>query len=580
MSRTTMVKNEWQRIPGTEKAEAFPYIRRPDVLSCNSYLIEYPKILLLVDPGALPCQTRELRMRMDARDPDRAKPRMVLLTHCHFDHSREAKAFVEDPARPAWLAVQEDGARALSDGDRRSTAYDLYGMRLEPISPHLVLLGESDLLHRRAVRVDCPGICGLLRPLRAPGHPVPVSQVLEFGDSHVEIHACPGHSPDSVCYRIGEWLMIGDLLVASRPFVAGIRGWDASRLAQSIDWMIHLLETERISWCCPAHGDPLPAAKTLDLLRKQRAVVTGGGDIEEMNPDRLQRAVDIAMEIIDETEEVFAAIAGRLLYIADRMDMLEEPETAQRCRDAMDLAGVDSLIDAFRRQMRALESGDMLPVSLAIEVTGVIEKLQRHLSSEFMNAILPATLVHHARRMLLDFLGIAKGVQNPEEFIPVGTGVLLDQVEQAWKESPHLDGEWIHAADEPEAFAAELARRIGHPPLSHRLPVAFSAQPPSMVIQAAAARFCDTMVQFLEWLGRAGATSLEVALCSNGTLDIHPYGWNPGNSPHMESKLRSFGRRFARAGFRLGSIGPDGCQLVPAGDDGRVPIGRNPPRMR
>lgn len=570
-----MKKGEWQPLPGTLDAHAYPYIRRPDVLSCNSYLIDCATLMILIDPGALPRQTRELRSLLDERDRGRNVPRMVFLTHCHYDHSREAGGHLGGDTPPAWLAVQEHGARALADGDSRRTAADLYGEAIAPIDAHLALLGAEDLRAKREHILDLPGIRVVLRPElldpSEPGDPRSYRQVLEFDRGRMEIYPCPGHSPDSVCYRMGEWLFIGDLLVANRPLVAGVCGWDACHLVQSMERMIALLESEQISWCCPAHGDPLPAAKALDLLRRQRGKALRPGEIREMNPHRLFQAVDMAREVVDEAEEVFSSMAGRLLYVADRMEMLEENDTAGRCRAAMDMAAVDNLIEVFRRQSRALEAGEVLPVSFAIEATGIVEKLRQHLSSDLMHAILPVSLLHRAQRLLLDFLGIANGFRNPEEFVPVDPAALLADLERTWQASPHREDRLAQAVDDPEQFAAELARRIGHPPLARRVPVHFLAASAPEMIHAAAVRWVDTMIHFLEWLGLAGAEAITVEGLPDGAFAIRTIAMNPDGSGHQEKKRQSFTRRFALAGFLL-ICGPDGMyRLLPneSGESGK-----------
>ena len=64
----------WQPIPGMPGACACPYVRRPDVLSANSYWIEFPGGRVLIDPGALPAQTDDLRRMLRAREESRILP--------------------------------------------------------------------------------------------------------------------------------------------------------------------------------------------------------------------------------------------------------------------------------------------------------------------------------------------------------------------------------------------------------------------------------------------------------------------------------------------------------------------------
>jgi glyoxylase-like metal-dependent hydrolase (beta-lactamase superfamily II) len=123
----------WQPIPGMPGASACPYVRRPDVLSANSYWIEFPGGRVLIDPGALPAQTDDLRRMLRARAGNRAMPLLVCATHGHLDHVRETPTWLDDAGHPAWFAVQERGARALAAGDRRQTAADLYGLDMPRI---------------------------------------------------------------------------------------------------------------------------------------------------------------------------------------------------------------------------------------------------------------------------------------------------------------------------------------------------------------------------------------------------------------------------------------------------------------
>ena len=557
-----MENRTWQPVPGTPDAFFFPRIRRPDVLSANSYAIEFPDVRVLIDPGALPRQTEELRASLSGREGGCVRPLLVCVTHCHFDHSLEIAAWLGDAARPAWLAAQESGAAALAAGDGRLTAADLYGREIPRVPTRVPLLAAEDL---RAPGTRCiPLAAGVEARLVSETRAGRMRQFLSWGGrGGIEIVPCPGHSPDSVCFRVGGLLFVGDLLSAGRPLVAGLHGWSAAALLRSLDEIIRLLEEGEVAWCCPGHGEPLSAEKTLDLLRRQRDRAADAGEIEKMDPDRLRRAVDLALELADEAEEVFSAIAGRLLYVADRLDLLDEPGMARRCREALDMESADARIEQFRGLCRALSAGEIPPVAFAVEATGLVEKLRKSFAPEALAAFLPASLVNRAQRLLLDFMGVAQGSGNLEEFVPVDIGALLAVAESAWKTSPHLDEALAESVEDPDRFAAELARRIGHPPPARRIPVRFafaSGAPPAM---AAAVRFGDTLIQFLEWLALAGAVAVDVA--QNGraaapAVEIRVAGAMPDDSPRARGKFRSFARRFARAGFEL-AAGADSFAL-------------------
>ena len=552
----------WQPIPGMPGACACPYVRRPDVLSANSYWIEFRDGRLLIDPGALPAQTEDLRRMLRAREGGRALPLLICATHGHLDHVREVPAWLADAGHPTWFAVQERGARALAAGDRRQTAADLYGLDMPRIPTHVPLLTEEDgrtgAFRRVRLAADVEAF------VRTERREDAVRQTLEWGGGAIEVLPCPGHSPDHMCFRVGELLFVGDLLNANRPLVAGVHGWDLHGLRQSLAAIIRLLETGAIRWCCPGHGHPLPAEKTLDLLRRQRDQADRTGEIEELDVDRLFRTVEGALELIDEAEETFAALAGRLLYVADRLDLLDEAQLARRCRETLDMDATDALLDAFRERCRAYSAGDVPRVAFAIEAARIVEKLRAGFAPEPLRAFLPAVLVGQAQRLLLDFMGLAQGVRNSEEFVPTDVAALVAEIAAAWQASPHRDESIVDAADDPDRFAAELARRIGHPPPARRVPVRFNPGPGGPLVPLAAARFGDVLLPFLEWLGRSGAPALDVEGHADETrpaVDIRTAEWTPDDSERTRAKLRSFARRFALAGFEL-SVEPHRFRLA------------------
>ncbi len=61
-----------------------------------------------------------------------------------------------------------------------------------------------------------------------------------------------------------------------------------------------------------------------------------------MNEHRLFQATEFALELIDEAEEIFTSIAGRLLFVAYHLEELGEEEAARRCRAAMDMDATTS----------------------------------------------------------------------------------------------------------------------------------------------------------------------------------------------------------------------------------------------
>lgn len=368
----------------------------------------------------------------------------------------------------------------------------------------------------------------------------------------MEIIPAPGHTPDSICCRIGGLLFIGDLLAASRPLVAGLPGWDIGGLADTLDRIIRLLETDPgVQVCCPGHGEPMPALRALEVLRRQRERVARAEEVPEVTPGRLSEAVAMALEVIDEGEEAFSAMAGRLLYMAERLEDLGEPEMAGRCRGAMDMAAADEWIGVFRGLCRGLSAGEILPVVFANEAVGIVEKLRKTFRAAELEALLPGSLVNRAERLLMDFMSIARLGRNPEDRVAVDAGALLAEVERNWTAGPHGEELGEGVLGDGERFAVDLARRIGHPPAGARPDLRIEAGAEPRLRMAAAARFGDTMEAFLEWLGRRGAAVIRLRVLEDGGMEIRPEGGEAGDSDYVRQKVLSFARRFAWAGYRL-----------------------------
>ena len=123
-----LINRIWQPVPGAQQAEIYPFIRKPDVLSSNAFLIRTPEAILLIDPGAIREQAVALHEIITGLIREKPRPVLVYLTHCHIDHSLLAAEFgpLKDLA-DIHAVVHEAGAKALRASDRRLTLAELYG---------------------------------------------------------------------------------------------------------------------------------------------------------------------------------------------------------------------------------------------------------------------------------------------------------------------------------------------------------------------------------------------------------------------------------------------------------------------
>lgn len=555
-----LINQIWQPLPGTRQSEIYPYLRKPDLLSSNSCLIRTPEQIILIDAGALAAQTADLCRIIKECHRERTCPVIIYLTHCHIDHSLQVTRHRQIlPTASIWIAIQEKGAGYLTKGDPRKTIAELYGMIFPSMQPDIRLLTAQDRKRGALRRINlAPDVLLMLQTEAVPtdlGRPLFKQTISMCGGDELEIYPAPGHSPDSVCIRVGEVLFIGDLLAAANPMVAGISGWHRDDLIDTLQQVLWLLDNMPIRFCYPGHGGIIPADKARDILQRLQLKTCRLGDVTEMNEARLFQITDFALELIDEAEEVFSSIAGRLLYVAYQLEQLEEEAAADRCRSAMPMEQIDACLLEFRNLCHSLDAGKIRRVEFAHGALHIVEKIKTLFDPRPLSAILPQSIINRGTSLLLDFIGIANGCRNLEEFIPTDVNALIDDVVQAWQSNPHLDASIIDYSDDYEKYLAALVLRIGHEAVANRPALCFAPLDKIPFVRIAAARFFDTLLNFLEWLKQTDASSINIATGIDRIspfITVMPRG-RDGSSPtfHEEKKINSFTRRFRLCGLIL-----------------------------
>ncbi len=155
-----------------------------------AYLVAFDGRAALIDCG---CGRGLERLMANVADagvtPDQID--LLLLTHCHFDHTGGAKALRDQ--LQCRVAAHELEAAYIENGDNAVTAASWYGSRLSPCTIDLKLSGPSEdiPLGKRAVQA-----------IHIPGHsPVVVSEgqkVVFAQDVHGPLH--PGLLSDAGDY--------------------------------------------------------------------------------------------------------------------------------------------------------------------------------------------------------------------------------------------------------------------------------------------------------------------------------------------------------------------------------------------
>lgn len=557
----TLQNRQWQVVDGTRQVRIYPYLRRPDILSSNAYLFDTPEQIALIDPGAQADQSQELLDVVRTLLAERPRPLMIYLTHCHIDHALHTGLY--QPLRreaPVWVAIHQAGAETLATGDPKRTVSDLYNVQFNPVAPDILLLpptfaGKSQRTILLPDRQTIPVFTEELRTATAV--PFYRKTIPLGGADFLEWYPTPGHSPESVCMKVGRLLFIGDILSAINPMVAGLTGWSQQDFIHSTTHIIWLLENTDIAWCCPGHGNVMPAAQVIDLLRKVRKQAERLTNIAEVNVSHLHRTTEYAREILDEAEEVFAAMAGRLALLAFHLEDLEEEKLAGQYRRLLDADKIEECLQSLRDLAADLTAGQRMEVDFAVRALAIFQKIGTLFDQEKLRGVIPAALSNRAKTLLLDFINSARGLRNPEELVATDLNGLVAETLQDLLKSPHDDDTILETADDEGKFLAALATRLAYVPLFEEVRLTFAPGHALPLAHLVAARIADTLADLLIFL--AGRDCREIGLsaaCGEGICEIEIRC--PGKELREtlgEAKWKSFTRRFGMGGLTLAGEG-------------------------
>ena len=181
------------------------------VINENCYLISTDNSAVVIDPGYYSDEISDFLKN------NHAKERMILLTHCHFDHIGAAKK----------LSDESDTKIAIGKLD----AEGLYTPRLN--------LSASFRIHSEPFKADI-----LLEN----------NQLLKVGDLDIKVLFTPGHTRGSVCYLIGNCLFSGDTLFYESYGRTDFPGGNDEEIKRSFYFLTSTLENDVIVY--PGHDIP------------------------------------------------------------------------------------------------------------------------------------------------------------------------------------------------------------------------------------------------------------------------------------------------------------------------------------
>ncbi|MDD1693334.1 MAG: MBL fold metallo-hydrolase [Methanoregula sp.] len=510
----------WQPLPGAPAALIYPLIRKIDTISSNSYLIQTPDAILLIDPGGIPEQAEQLMQVVTEVRGEKERPVYVILTHAHIDHFcgiQNIPAFAY--ADTTVLMVQDTGASALERGDCGMTQADLMNTTISPMRVgHHIL--TQDLKDHHSIPVEiCLANGGLLTVTVSPADPLsllPDRETIVFGPkTSIECYHTPGHSPDSICIRIGGLLFIGDILFAANPGVAGLVGWSQEALIRSLSGIGTLLSREDIVTVCPGHGRLIPAgdaAKTLMAVKKDALALA---NIAELNRDRAVQAAAYAEDCMEEVNELFTIMAGRLYYVSFVLEELGESEIATEMNTLINGDTIDEILDTFRIFAEEHHRGGGVSIHIALKAGQVVAKLQRTFNKDELAHIIDPSLVNRAGRLLSDYTTMFRGFTPPKEITVVNLPILIEMLVAGLSISSCSDDDMMSSVDDEKAFARMLLARIGTRPLLEDVNFTMKGIPEPIMVAIDRDHFTDLLTYILEDLVGTGSDTIHLCITKN-----------------------------------------------------------------
>lgn len=553
-----------QPVAGSHDISIYPYIRKIDLMSSNSYILSGSEQIAIIDPGGLEEQIDHLEGVIEVLQDELLRPVVIYLTHVHLDHWVQLKqGGYHRNLSEAALAVQAAGAEALERQDCEITLSGLLGRSMVQVPVDLRLLAPWDLSLRdeHHVRLD-DRVCEYAMRSKeiAPGL-VLHSQNMPLGkDDCLEIYHTPGHSPDSVCIKAGTLLMAGDLFFAPNPGMAGACGWSQRDLVESIQKALWILENKNIQFCCSGHGrviDAWTARKTLEVMYTDALSLQ---NLEEITPQWAKRIAAYASDLMAEMERISTIIAGRLAFIAHVLGELEENSEAEEMEKIIDPKLLDGLFNEFHGFSMALREGKKLDWELIHKAGQTVGRLEKLFEMKRLGSILDPYLLGRAGRLINDYSITYRGFRPPYYVSYQDVNMVVIEVLNRIRQNPYEE-EAILQAESVEDYLLALKARIAHVDVFENVNLNFEADPEKPFARMDKERFSDALADILERFAVAGAGTIEAKTSQNGDwVLVRVEG--PASAHPLARSERFFERNLALCGGLLQTSNEDGRSIV------------------
>ncbi|MDO9326013.1 MAG: hypothetical protein Q7T80_13770, partial [Methanoregula sp.] len=223
-----------------------------------------------------------------------------------------------------------------------------------------------------------------------------------------------------------------------------------------------------------------------------------------------------AEDCMEQVNELFTIMAGRLYYVSYVMEELGEDDVAEEVSRLIKGDVIDELLDVFRSFADEHHKGGGVSIHLALKAGQVIGKLQRSFDGPELSHIIDPALVQRAARLLSDYTTMLRGFCPPSERAECDLVRHLEALVTGLSVPACSDDDLLSSDDDDSTFTRLLLNRIGMQPLLSDVEFSFSASEKSLVAAIDHDEFTDLVTYILEDLVGIGADAI--------TLTVHRYG--------------------------------------------------------
>jgi glyoxylase-like metal-dependent hydrolase (beta-lactamase superfamily II) len=486
--------NKWAAAPGSYSVEIYPLIRKPCVTCSNTFILKSDLYIIIIDPGAELEQIELIRQIISPLQKKKHRPVFIFFTHCHIDHYLAVYHLMDNEPR-GEIICHFEAARAIESRDENITLANMNGSILPECKVRARFFenyGESRSSEENPLAIE-DSIIRLKNGEIVPCQIFPVSK-----NDKMQIFHTPGHSPDSVSYRLGSLLYTGDLHLATTPGIAGKAGWDNEKLAASLKTMLEKGREAGISLVLPGHGNILSFAKAEKIFEETRKDALKLKNISHFDRERSLYLSEYATILLEEASNIFSIIAARLLKTSYYLEMLEEEERALEILGAIDFNAIDDVVNEFQGFFDELKGKRGAPlISKAVHFSRKVNKI---FEPEKLSGLFDPHFLRRIRSLLSDFVNVVYGIRFKDQETLFDINESVSETLDSIVNSSSKDERIFDALDNDREFIDELTRRIAYTPLFSSTRITFDPVQKNLLITADKFMFQDILTAFLEQL--------------------------------------------------------------------------------